>query len=148
IIYSYRTLKELNADSNALKLYEKMMAEDVDYVVFKSARKVGAERTIPLYGEDRKLNTEPFNVPKEVSNPEKPQTIINIPFDIISVQSEVPSKDSHKISRGTQITKLVTLDFMEGGIPIDFKPDLSFEKRFIEWTKLEDKYSYASSIEG
>lgn len=140
IPFSYRTLKEINPDSNGLKLYEKMMNEDIDYVVFASARKVGAERTFPLYDDKGNISSEPWI---ETRNPNAPQTVIKIPFEIMSVQAEVPSKDEHKITRGSQITKLVTLDYMEGGLPIDFMmEETDLQKKWAAWFALEDKTQY------
>jgi len=138
--FSYRTLYEINPEANALNLYDRMMDEDIDYVVFKSARKVGAEQVLPLYDKDGNVTTAEFT---EITNPNVPHIITNIPFDIMSVQSEVPSKDTHKITRGSQITKLATLDYMQAGVPIDFmQEEDNFEKRWLAWAKLEDKTSY------
>jgi len=106
---SYRILFELNPSSNAIKHYNKMQREDVDYTVFASGRKVGAGITTPLYNEDGSYNTLPFN---EVNN---------IPFEIVAVQTEVPSKESNTVTQGSQVTKLVTLDYMENGVPVDYK---------------------------
>ena len=39
---SYRVMKQLNAGANNIKLYNKMQREDVDYIIFKSGRKVGS----------------------------------------------------------------------------------------------------------
>ena len=84
-----------------------MQKENIDYAVFESGRKVGATETNTLYNDKGELNEAPF-VGKT-----------NIPFSIISVQSEVPSNDD-ELTRGSQVTKLVTMDFMEAGVPIDF----------------------------
>jgi hypothetical protein len=128
---SYRILHELNPTSNALKLYDKMQAEEVDYVVYNSGRKVGAGIATPLYKTGGEFNTDVF---KEINN---------IPFTIMGVQSEVPSKEESIVTQGSQITKLVTLDFLEAGMPIDFMPEeKDFNKRYVQWIALEDKESY------
>lgn len=136
---SYRVLHEINPDSNGIALYERMMNEDIDYVVFNSARKVGAETVLPLYDEEGNISQAPW---RDNANPAQAHTIINVPFNIMSVQSDVPSKDSHKITRGSQITKLATLDYLQGGIPIDFMENEPLETRQLEWLRLEDKTSY------
>ena len=121
---SYRIMKETNPKSNAVKLYNKMQEENIDYVVFESGRKVGSKETHSLYKKNGQFNTETF----------KKDTIINVPFAIMSIQAEVPSKEENLVTRGTQVTKLATLDMMEGGVPIDFQPDEEdFTKKYTAW---------------
>jgi hypothetical protein len=122
---SYRIMKELNADSNAVKLYDKMQAENIDYIVFKSARKVGAEAQHSTYDKQ----TGEFNNALY-------EGIINVPFSIMSVQSEVPSKTEALVTRGSQVTKLLTLDYLAAGVPIDFFPGKDFDQRYKAWNKL------------
>ena len=122
---SYRIMKEINADSNAIKLYDKMQAEDIDYIVFKSARKVGAEAQHATYDKETgEFNNAPY------------EGIINVPFSIMSVQSEVPSKTEALVTRGSQVTKLLTLDYLAAGVPIDFFPGKDFDLRYKAWNKL------------
>ena len=132
---SYRIIKQLAINGtekgkevkelNALKLYDKMQAENLDYVVFKSARKVGAKELNPLYNADGSFN----------SNPYKGQ--INVPFSIMSIQSEVPSKEDELVTRGSQVTKLMTMDFMVAGIPIDYLGDREVDSKiYEEWNKM------------
>ena len=122
---SYRIMKELNPDSNAVKLYNKMQAENIDYIVFKSARKVGAEAQHATYDKQTgEFNNAPY------------EGIINVPFSIMSVQSEVPSKAEALVTRGSQVTKLLTLDYLAAGVPIDFFPGKDFDQRYKAWNKL------------
>jgi hypothetical protein len=128
---SFRILHELNPESNAIKLIDKMEKEKVDYGVYATGRKVGAGKISNLYNTTTgAFNEEPF------------AEINNIPLSIMSVQSEVPSKDVPKVTQGSQITKLATMDFMEAGVPIDFEPGPDFNKRFAKWISLKDKTSY------
>jgi hypothetical protein len=122
---SYRIMKELNPNSNAVKLYNKMQAENIDYIVFKSARKVGAEAQHATYDKE----TGEFNNTSY-------EGIINVPFSIMSVQSEVPSKAEALVTRGSQVTKLLTLDYLAAGVPIDFFPGKDFDQRYKAWNKL------------
>ena len=127
---SYRVLHEINKDSNAIKLYNKMQEDKIDYAVFDSGRKVGADVLVKLYDDKGNFNDTPI----------KDTDKINIPFSIISVQSEVPSKDEAFVTRGSQITKLVTLDFLQAGVPFDFMSDeKNFDKRLEAWENLEDE---------
>lgn len=129
---SFRILHELNPESNAINHYNKMQREGVDYTVYGTGRKVGAGEPTPLY-----LPTGEYN---EASFAETN----NIPFSIMGLQTEVPSKDNPVVTQGSQITKLVTMDFMEAGVPIDFKikdkagnviEDLN--ERFVAWNSLK-----------
>ena len=125
---SFRVLHEINPTANMLKLYDKMENSKLDYIVFNSARKVGAEEVNDVYNAD----TGEFNI-----NPYK--GIINVPFSIMSIQSEIPSKDVALVTRGSQITKLVTLDFMEAGVPIDFNTGGDFADRYKAWFALPNE---------
>ena len=128
---SYRISKEIDKDSNLVNLYNKMQNEDIDYIVFNSGRKVGAEKLHDTYTKEGAFNNAPY------------EGVINVPFSIMSIQAEVPSKDEPVVTRGSQVTKLVTLDFMEAGVPVDFESDNpSFEQRYAAWNALEDKSSY------
>lgn len=122
---SYRIVKEINADANAVKLYDKMQKEDIDYVVFTSGRKVGAESPHETY-KNGEFNNDPY------------KAVINVPFSIMSIQSEVPSKEDNLVTRGSQITKLITLDFLEAGVPVDFFAGQPFPNRYKAWTRLSD----------
>lgn len=132
---SYRVLKQISKnggreDSNALALYEKMQRENLDYVVFESARKVGATFSNDTYNEETgEFNTNPY------------EGIVNVPFAIMSVQSEVPSKEAAFVTRGSQVTKLVTMDYMEAGVPIDYvlKGVTDFNARYEAWYKLSEE---------
>ena len=107
---SYRVMKEMNA-GNAINLYNKMQKESVDYIIFRSARKVGApEKAHETYNKDTgEFNNEPY------------AETIKVPFSIMGIQSEVPSKEKDLVTRGSQPTKLITLDMFDNGVPIDFK---------------------------
>jgi predicted NAD-dependent protein-ADP-ribosyltransferase YbiA (DUF1768 family) len=131
---SYRILKEINKDANAIKLYDKMQAEDIDYVVFTSGRKVGAEKPHSTYNEDGSFNNDAY------------KAVVNVPFSIMSIQAEVPSKDEANVTRGSQVTKLVTLDFLEAGVPVDFMEDEpNFNKRYKAWYELDEDQKLTDS---
>jgi hypothetical protein len=134
---SFRVLYEMNPDSNAIKLYNKMQEEGINYAVYNSGRKVGAEKLTPLYNKDGSFNEAVF------------EGVVNVPFAIMSIQSEVPSKDDNFVSRGSQMTKLVTLDYMAAGVPIDFMTDeKDFGARYEAFYNLEteEKKEAASEL--
>ena len=67
-------------------------------------------------------------------------------FSIISVQQDVPSKDKNTIPRGSQITKLVTLDFLNNGIPEDFETtETDTNARFKKWFTLSEEEKVENS---
>lgn len=142
---SFRILYELNPNSNAIKLYNKMQKENIDYAVFASGSKVGTEKISPLYKANGEFDNTPFQDARELkgnlSNNVK-RAVTNIPFTIVAVQSEVPSKDIAATTQGSQITKLATMDYLESGVPVDFMPGKEFEDRFLAWLDLDDKSSY------
>lgn len=133
---SFRVLYELNPNSNAIALYNKMQTENIDYMVFKSGRKVSKAHTIKLYNDKGNLNSEPYT----------DDQIVRVPFNVLSIQSEVPSKDTPKVTRGSQVTKLLTMDLMEAGVPVDFMPEeRDLAKRIKQWEALENKFDYAEN---
>jgi len=138
---SFRIMHMINPESNAIRQYEKMKNENIDYVVFATGRKVGAEALNPIYNPtDGSFNNDEY------------EGIINVPFGIMSIQSEVPSKDTTDVSRGSQVTKLVTMDYMQAGVPVDFeiegKPNATFTEKYKAWfdLKTEEAKEKASPI--
>jgi hypothetical protein len=122
---SFRIAHTLNSTSNLVKLHNKMATEDIDYAVYKSGRKVGATQLNALY-VDGQFNNSAF------------EGVVNVPFAIMSIQSEVPSKEDNMVTRGTQMTKEVTMDLMAAGVPVDFMPKESdFNKRYKAWYDLK-----------
>jgi hypothetical protein len=109
---SYRVMKQINPTSNMVKLYNKMQKENIDYIVFESSRKVGVDKAHLTYN----AADSSFNDTKYAK-----RTITNVPFSVLYVQAEVPSKDINSVTRGSQATKLMTMDFLEAGVPIDFE---------------------------
>lgn len=116
--------------SNMLSLYKKMQKEDIDYIVYESSRKVGASNVQSLYNEE----TGEFN-----NDVYPEEAITNIPYSIFSIQTEVPSKEESITTRGTQVTKLVTMDFMEAGVPIDFMKGKGISSRYQAWMEIKDE---------
>jgi len=123
---SYRVMKELNAE-NAVKQYNKMQREDIDYIVFDSGRKVGAESSHATYNEDGSFNDAEY------------AAVVDVPFAIMSLQSDVPSKEKALVTRGSQTTKLITMDYMDNGVPFDYKDGLE------SWMKLSPEQKIAKS---
>lgn len=132
---SYRMAKELGIKSennNLVKLYERMQTSDVDYVVFSSARKVGAEVIHKVYN-DGEFVTDSFVTADGTG-------VYTVPFAILSTQSEVPTKETSTVTTGSQPTKLMTLDLLDNGVPLDFdEKNISFNDRFNKWNALSQE---------
>jgi hypothetical protein len=130
---SFRVMHKVNSTSNAMKLYDKMQREDIDYIVFNSGRKVGARNPHSTYNVDGSFNDTPYTASG------KGQNVINVPFKIMAIQAEVPSKEKALVTRGSQMTKLLTMDFMAAGVPVDFMPnETNFNKRYQAWNALDE----------
>lgn len=107
----YRAMYEFASNSNMLKLIQKMYDQNIGYVVFKSGRKVGSEGSNSLYNTDGSFNTNPLH------------SIVSIPFEILGIQVQTQPKEENSQTLGSQLSKLVTLDMLNGGVPIDFLGD-------------------------
>ena len=62
--------------------------------------RLGTKGTFNPYDENDNFNEEPFTNDQ----------LVNVPFSIMATQSDVPSKEDGEVTRGSQMTKLVTLD--------------------------------------
>ena len=149
---SFRLLHKMNPDSNAIKLYNKMINENIDYAVFESGVKVGAEKISPLYDKDGNFDETPFEDPNAAIDIYEKQAVSKIPFSIMGVQAEIPSKEASYVTQGSQVTKLVTMDFMEAGVPIDFETKDSkgnvitdFNPIFVKWIGMSEAEKMDSS---
>lgn len=139
-VSSFRILYKLNPESNALKLYNKMTEEDIDYAVYESGSKVGTEAVYSVYNENGEFNTALFETQEMRDNINALQGVSNIPFTIMAVQLEVPSKEGNKVTEGSQTRKIATMNFLEAGVPIDFdKSNTDFNDRFTKWYDLTDR---------
>jgi hypothetical protein len=70
----------------------------------------------------------------------------------MDVQTEVPSKDISLVTRGSQVTKLITMDFMDAGVPVDFvlldaegNENTNFSERYRTWFTMPDEQKLENS---
>jgi hypothetical protein len=97
--------------TNLENLYKKMFDGKYDYVVVESGRKVGAEGLRNLYNPNGSFNEAAFENP------------IKVPWDAYGIQVE-NSYDKEKLqTRGSQLTKLATLDLFSNGVPNTEDPE-------------------------
>lgn len=97
--------------TNLEKFYVKMWKEGKDYGVFESGAKVGVENTHSLYDLNHEFNEEPFN-----NNTE-------IPWSIYGIQVENSYEHAHEQTRGSQLTKIASIDMFDNGKPIGDTPE-------------------------
>ena len=89
--------------TNLEKLYTKMWKENIGYVVFESGRKVGATELYSLYSQDGSFNAEPFN------------NLVKVPWKAYGIQVENAYENPKDQTRGSQLTKLSSLDLYDNG---------------------------------
>lgn len=99
------------AGTNLEKLYIKMFKEKIDYAIFESGRKVGIETTHSLYNLDKKDDTfGTFN-----DAPFAETTKVKTPWSSYGIQLETSYEGGGEQTRGSQPTKIVTLDMFDNG---------------------------------
>ena len=91
--------------TNLAKLYLKMFTEGTGYVIMQSGRKVGVEQLHSLYNEDNTFNEEPFN------------NLIEVPWKAYGIQVENSYEHATEQTRGSQLTKIGTIDLFDNGTP-------------------------------
>ena len=92
--------------TNLENLYIKMMKEKKAYIIMISGRKVGAEAIHDLYTQKGEFNDAAFNNNVEVT------------WKSYGVQVETSYEGGELVTKGSQATKLSTLDLYENGEPI------------------------------
>ena len=88
---------------NLEKLYVKMWKENIGYAVFESGRKVGATELYNLYNNDGTINEKPFD------------GIVKVPWRAYGIQVENAYENPKDQTRGSQLTKLSSLDLFSDG---------------------------------
>ena len=95
----YKAIEGTNLET----LYTNMWKQGVGYAVFESGRKVGAEKLYDLY-KDGQVNTEAFD------------NIIPVAWKTYGIQVENSYAGAKAQTRGSQLTKLASLDIFENGV--------------------------------
>ena len=85
------------------KMYLQMMKEGKGYSIVQSGRKVGAEGLHSIYNSDGTINEQPFN------------NNIQVSWKSYSIQVETAFEAPKEQTRGSQPTKLSSLDLFENG---------------------------------
>ena len=117
--------------TNLEKLHDKMMAEGIDYALFKSGSKIGTitkdGKTDLMYSNssERVLSGTPF-------------TSNQIHLEYLKDQLEIAPEYKGKVVFSTQMRKLIEDGLVEGGVATDFKPGLSLDVRRKAWKALSE----------
>jgi hypothetical protein len=93
--------------TNLENLYMQMFEGGYDYAVVESGRKVGAEGLHPLYNSNGDFNKEAFN------------NTVDVPWTSYGIQVENSYEKEKLQTRGSQLTKLATVDLYSNGEAID-----------------------------
>jgi hypothetical protein len=89
--------------TNLEKLYLQMMKQGVGYAIVESGRKVGAEGLQKIYNPDGSFNDTVFN------------NNVQVPWGAYGIQVETTYEGEKQQTRGSQLTKLSSMDLFENG---------------------------------
>jgi hypothetical protein len=92
------------------QMYIKMFNQGIGYGIVTSGRKVGIENPHNIY-VDGKFNEAPI------------ENIIEVPWSAYGTQVETMSEGTKTQTRGSQLTKLSSMDLYNNGIPIGKTPE-------------------------
>jgi len=89
--------------TNLEKLYLQMMNQGVGYAIVESGRKVGSEGKHVLYNSNGSFNENVFN------------NNVQVPWSAYGVQVETSYEGEKQQTRGSQLTKLSSMDLFDNG---------------------------------
>jgi hypothetical protein len=113
-------------------LHDKMMRENISYIVFQSGSKVGTitkgGKPDLIYEDDRALKPSPQLLSKE-----HPFTKNTLFLEYLKNQVDIAPNFKGKISFSSQMRKIIEDGLMEMGIPVDFMPGEPQAERIKAW---------------
>jgi hypothetical protein len=104
--------------TNLEKLYIQMMKQNIGYAIVESGRKVGAQELHSLYNGDGSFNEEAFS----------DASIVQVPWKAYGIQVETASSDNKSQTRGSQITKIASIDLFDNGIPTSPRAEEEYKR--------------------
>jgi hypothetical protein len=117
--------------TNLENLYMQMFEGGYDYAVVESGRKVGAEGLHDLYTKNGDFNKEVFN------------NTVEVPWTSYGIQVENSYEKEKLQTRGSQLTKLATVDLYSNGEAINPEIDAAVKKN----TEILNQLTVAGYIE-
>lgn len=97
--------------TNMEKFYIQMFKQKMGYAIVASGAKVGIEATHSLYNGDGSFNTENFN------------NTIQVPWKAYGIQVETTSEGEKTQTRGSQLTKMSSMNLFSNGEVIGATPE-------------------------
>jgi alkylated DNA repair dioxygenase AlkB len=104
--------------TNLEKLYIQMMKQDIGYAIVESGRKVGTQETHSLYNGDGSFNNEAFSE----------ESIVQVPWKAYGIQVETASSDNKLQTRGSQLTKLASMDIFDNGVASSVEAEKEYNR--------------------
>lgn len=104
--------------TNLEKLYDQMFKQGIGYAIVESGRKVGVDKTHSLYNADGSFNEEAF----------AESTQVQVPWKAYGIQVETASEDDKQQTRGSQLTKLSSMDLFDNGVPTSERAKEEYER--------------------
>ena len=127
---------------NLEKLHDKLMKQGIDYALFQSGSKISTLTKIDeegnkiqdvFYSKGRKFDETSTLTPNTVY------------LQFLKNQLEIAPHFKGKVTFPTQMRKLIENGLMEGGVPTDFRSDLSLPERQAAWEKLTKDEKFEKS---
>jgi hypothetical protein len=104
--------------TNLENLYKQMFNQGIGYAIVESGRKVGVDKTHSLYNADGSFNEEAF----------AESTQVQVPWKAYGIQVETASEDDKQQTRGSQLTKLSSMDLFDNGVPTSERAKEEYER--------------------
>jgi len=115
-------------------MYIKMFNQDIGYGIVTSGRKVGIENPHNIYNSDGKFNESPI------------ENIIEVPWSIYGTQVETMSEGEKTQTRGSQLTKISSVDLYNNGEPISQEAKEAYEEN-MKFLNLMSENAYNTLLE-
>lgn len=110
-------------------LQDNLERNEVDYALFQSGSKVG---TI-VNPSTNKPDVLYSDAGRRTVATDEVYTKNTIRLEFLKDQLDIAPKFKGKVIFSTQLRKLIEEGLVEGGVPVDFKPELSVDERRKEW---------------
>jgi hypothetical protein len=118
------------------KLYLQMLRNKIGYVVYESARKVGVRSMHELYNVEKEFNEAGFS----------PLTIEKVSWSSYGIQVSNLYEDNKHQTRGSQITKIVSMDMFANGQEA-MKGALALYEKNVEMLDMIHENAYNTLLE-
>ena len=115
-------------------IYIKMFDQEIGYGIVVSGRKVGVENPHSIYDSNGKFNESPI------------ENIIEVPWSIYGTQVETMSEGEKTQTRGSQLTKMVSMDLYNNGEPTSQEAKEAYEEN-MKFLNLLNENAYNTLLE-